>query len=248
MNGFEKSYFGPYIFTLYILLLITVYVFGSDGSMLLITESVLTLLVTMMAISLPLYWSRKKRAEKEVSELMNSYGLLAGYIGVELANNIIAIQDIQKSNSITFEQLESESTKSEKEKMLIRVSIWEKAAEEMIYSLEDISHNSLIGSQAILTVSDNKVLLGAIKDAYTFMANLKSRLRRMKEFFNMIQFPPNGISHEVIDNILETRVPGSIRAVEKDIELLLDRAKKAINEINTTVEPYGEVVSIVDIE
>ncbi len=257
MNGFEKEYFPVYILVLYVPLLIIVYSFADKAGINessgynLVVESILTLLVTILTIALPLLWSRRRREEedeklrnKEEERRKGVYLLLGRYIGEELSNNKLRIVNIIKSNETTFDDLEK-SNHNDKTKTMIKISIWKIAAEEMLYSLEDISHKSLIGSRAILMIADEK-MLEEVKVAYTYMTDLKQRLRRIRSFFQMLQSPSADISQDVIDRVLITKVPASIETVEVDIRRFLNQADKAIEAIKFVLKPYGKEIRVVE--
>ena len=84
-----------------------------------------------------------------------------------------------------------------------------------------------------------------IKNAYSKMANLKQRLRRLSIFFDMILTPPPNFPPQLVTEVLKTKVPESIKTVKEDIDIFFGSARVAIKQINKTIKPYGKKVKIV---
>lgn len=210
-----------------------------------IINAVLMLLVTFLAISLPLYANIESERQKKNEELKASYISIARYVGEELADNIVRIEDLMSNNKITFEELDKKfANASEKDKAHQQVGIWKAVAEDLLMGLEDINHRSLIMSGILTKVPDNE-MNSEIKNAYSKMANLKQRLRRLSIFFSMILTPPPNFPPQVVSDVLKTKVPVSIKTSLDDIDIFLDSAREAIKRINGMIKPYRKEVKIV---
>lgn len=210
-----------------------------------VINAVLMLLATFIAISFPLYANTESEREKKNEELKASYISIARYVGEELADNIVRIEDLMSNNKITFEELDKKfANASEEDKAHQQVGIWKAVAEDLLIGLEDINHRSLIMSGILAKVPDNE-MNSEIKNAYSKMANLKQRLRRLSIFFGMILTPPPNFPPQVVSDVLKTKVPVSIKTSQEDIDIFLECAKEAIKRINEMIKPYGKEVKIV---
>lgn len=251
MNIVQNKFFILLILILFIGALVWVYLCGytfgvqqSERS-LLVVNALLMLLATFIAISLPLYASTESERKKKKEELKASYISIARYVGEELADNIVRIEDLMSNNKITFEELDKKFDKAtEEDKAHQSVGIWKAVADDLLMGLEDINHRSLIMSGILTRVPDNE-MNSEIKNAYSKMANLKQRLRRMSIYFGMILTPPPNFPTQVIAEVLKTKVPESIKTSQEDIDIFLDSSKEAIKQINEMIKPYGKEVKIV---
>lgn len=210
-----------------------------------ITSAILMLLATFIAISLPLYANTEAERQKKNEEIKASYISIARYVGEELVDNIVRIEDLMSNNKITFEELDKKfADASEEDKAHQQVGIWKAVAEDLLIGLEDINHRSLIMSGILTKVPDNE-MNSEIKNAYSKMTNLKQRLRRLSIFFGMILTPPPNFPSQVITDVLKTKVPALIKSSQEDIDIFLESAKDAINRINKMIKPYRREVKIV---
>lgn len=236
---------------LFVVALIWIYFCGytvgitQDEIPLIITNAILMLLATFIGISLPLYANTEAERQRKNDELRTSYISIARYVGEELADNIIAIEDLISNNEKTIKELDekfSQATEEQKAQQL--VGIWKAVADDLLIGLEDINHKSLIMSGILTKFPDNE-MNSEIKNAYSKMANLKQRLRRLSIFFGMILTPPPNFPPQVVAEVLKTKVPESIKTVKEDIDIFLESVLVAIKQINKTIKPYGKKVKIV---
>lgn len=212
---------------------------------LIVINAALMLLATFIAISLPLYAYTEAERQKKDEELKAVYISIARYVGEELADNIVRIEDLMSNNRVTFEELDKKFSKAtEEDKTHQSVGIWKAVADDLLIGLEDINHRSLIMSGILTKVPDNE-MNSEIKNAYSKMANLKQRLRRLSTFFGMILTPPPNFPPQVIADVLKTKVPNSIKTSQEDINIFLECSRTAIKQINKTIKPYGKEVKIV---
>lgn len=251
MKFLHNKFFILTILVIFTLSLIGIYFYGSQvgvsitESKQIVIEAILMLLATFLAISLPLYADTEAERQWKNEELKNSYISIARYVGEELSDNVVRIEDLKSNNQKTIEELNKKFSKaSEEGKAHQLVGIWKAVADDLLIGLEDINHRSLIMSGILTKVPDNK-MNSEIKNAYSKMANLKQRLRRLSTFFGMILTPPPNFPPQVIAELLKTKVPDSIKTSEEDIDIFLECAKTAIKQINKTIKPYGKEVKIV---
>lgn len=211
-----------------------------------ITNAILMLLATFIAISLPLFANSEAERQNKNDELKANYISIARYVGEELADNIVRIEDLMSNNKITFEELDKKFAKAtEEDKAHQSVGIWKAVADDLLIGLEDINHRSLIMSGILTRVPDNE-MNSEIKNAYSKMANLKQTLRRLSIFFGIILAPPPNFPPQVVSDVLKTKVPVSIKTSQEDIDIFLECAKEAIKRINKMIKPYGKEVKIVE--
>ncbi|KKR27328.1 MAG: hypothetical protein UT60_C0053G0005 [candidate division CPR2 bacterium GW2011_GWD2_39_7] len=203
------------------------------------------LLTTIIAVSLPLYSATKVDQERKEKETENTYISIARYVGEELVDNIIRIEDLLQNNKDTFKQINDKSqNSSELSRIKNSVSIWRLTSEELFICLDDVRHRDLIIS-GMLTKIPNDNMASAIKDAYSKMSNLRHRLRRMVAFFSGLnQEHPNN-PKELIDHMQKTKAPKSIKSVEEEIDIFLKQARKAVEEINKVIKSYGQELKII---
>ncbi len=240
------------ILVLFIGALICIYFYGNTLGIpqvdipLTVTNAILMLLATFIAVSLPLYASTEAERQKKNEELKASYISIARYVGEELTDNIVRIEDLMSNNKITFEELNKKfSNIIERDKVYQQVGIWKAVAEDLLIGLEDTNHRSLIISGILTKVPDNEMNY-KIKNAYSKMTNLKQRLKRLSVFFEMILTPPPNFPPQVISDVLKTKVPASIKTSQEDINIFLKNSKEAIKQINKMIKPYEKEVKIVD--
>lgn len=252
MRVFQSKFFIFTVSEFFIGILILIYFCGSNFGIsksdvpLAIINAILMLLATFIAISLPLYANTESERQKKNEKLKASYISIARYVGEELADNIVRIEDVMSNNNITFDELDKKFANASKEdKAHQQVGIWKAIAEDLLIGLEDINHRSLIMSGILTKVPDNE-MNSEIKKAYSKMANLKQRLRRLSIFFGMILAPPPNFPPQVVSDVLKTKVPVSIKTSKEDIDIFLESSKEAIKRINEMIRSYGKEVKIVE--
>ncbi len=254
MKLLQNKFFILLMIILFIVALVWLYYCGyklgisQNEAPSIIVNAVLMLLATFIAISLPLYASSQIEKQKENEDLKASYISIARYVGEELADNVVRIEDLRFNNKKTLKELDKKfSQATEEQKAHQLVGIWKAVADDLLITLEDINYRSLVMSGILTKVPDNK-MNSDIKNAYSKMANLKQRLRRMSVFFGMILTPPPNFPPQVVADVLKNKVPESIKTVDEDIDIFLGSARGAIKQINKTIKPYGKEVKIVTYE
>lgn len=251
MKFLHNKFFILAIFAVFAFLLIGIYFCGAQVGVS-ISESkqtvigaILMLLATFIAVSLPLYANSETGRQRKNEELRTSYISIARYVGEELVDNVVRIEDLKSNNEKTIKELDEKFSKAtEEEKAHQLVGIWKAVADDLLIGLEDINHRSLIMSGILTKVPDNE-MNSEIKNAYSKIANLKQRLRRLSIFFGMILTPPPNFPPQVITELLKTKVPESIKTSSEDMDIFLECARAAIKQINETIRPYGKEVRIV---
>lgn len=251
MKFLRNKFFILATFAVFALLLIEIYFCGTQigvsvsESRQIVIEAILMLLATFLAVSLPLYADTEAKRQRKNEELRNSYISIARYLGEELANNIVRVEDIKSNNEKTIKELDQKfPNATEEEKALRLVAIWKAAADDLLIGLEDINHRSLIMSGILTKVPDNE-MNSEIKNSYSKMINLKQTLRRLSIFFGMILTPPSNFPPQIITELLTTKVPDSIKTSKEDLDIFLECAKVAIEQINKTIKPYGKEIKII---
>ena len=238
------------ILLVFILTLIGVFCYGVKFGIvqaeisLIIVNSWLMLIATFIAISLPLYATTEDERRRTSETLRSTYISIARYIGEELAENIIRLEEVVSNNDKTFKDLGIRTNQATDNTMIYpTMAIWKVAAEDLLIGLEDIKHKSLIMSGILAKVPDDK-MNSEIENAYLEMANLMRRLRRMSIFFDEILSPPPNFPPQAIETMLKTKVPETIKLVKEDIDVFIGCSKAAIEQINKTIKPYGKEVKI----
>jgi len=249
MKIFQSKYFNILLPLLFILLLFLLLAYGCligiyDATTLAV-NAVLMFLATLIAISLPLYANWKNEQKRKEDELQMVYVSVSRYVGNEILDNIIEIEDMLKSNEKTEAQMNShEPAIPEQGKKIGSAAMWKAAAEELVASLEDKQHQSMVMSGLVAKIPDDKVGAG-IRETYQKMDNLKKRLRRMTMFLDMLLNPPRDIPSPFLENQLNVTFPETIKAVKLDIKIFKEVAEKTTAEINVLLKKYGKELKIV---
>ncbi|OGC51767.1 hypothetical protein A2982_00600 [candidate division WWE3 bacterium RIFCSPLOWO2_01_FULL_39_13] len=237
--------------SIFITVLVLLYFYGyklgvvQEEASSIIVNAILMLLATFIGISLPLYANSENERQRKNEELKTSYISIARYVGEELADNIIQIEDLMSNNKKTIKELKdklAQTTEEQGARQLL--GVWKAFSDDLLIGLEDINHRALIMSGVLTKLPDN-VVNSEIKLAYSKMANLKQRLRRISFFFGMILLPPPDFPKQVIMGMLKSKVPESIKSVTEDINIFIESARGAIKKINKIIEPYGKEIKIV---
>ncbi|NCN58582.1 hypothetical protein COW99_01545 [Candidatus Roizmanbacteria bacterium CG22_combo_CG10-13_8_21_14_all_38_20] len=252
MNIFQSKYFNvvlPVLFVLFLLLLL-VYgcLIGIYDVITLAVNAVLMLLATLIAISLPLYASAKNEQKRRDKEHEMIYVSVSRYVGGEILDNVIEIQDILKNNEKSLGQLDKQNlSMSERDKKIVTASIWKTASEILVGSLQDKHHNNMVMSGLVAKIPDDAVGNG-IRDTYQKMDNLKKRLKSITMFFGMLISPQVGVSKTFLDYQFNTKLQEGITAVELDIKIFSDSAEKTRKDINKLLKQYGKEIKIIAYE
>ena len=229
MKIFQSKYFNIVLPLLFILLLVYLYHYGSQLEVkeipTLIANAVVLLLSTLIAVSLPLYAAFKNDQDQKAENTKNVIRAVSLYVGNEILDNIIEIEDIIANNNKSLKQLEARTNFSVDAKKMAQVGMWSAATEELVVSLEDKQHQSLVQSGLTAKI-ESKDLADGIRITYQKMDNLIKRLRRISKFCNMLLSPPVGVTPEFMNHGLNVQFPEGIKAVEKDIEIFKKKQTK----------------------
>lgn len=223
------------------------YIFGIEGveARIIVINAVLMLFATFIAVSLSLYVDIERKKKDAAEELKVVYISTARYVGEELANNMIRVEDIVSHTEIALGNLKADfPSAGEEARVQQKVGAWQTTAEEVLVGLEDVNYRALIMSGTLAKIQDDPMST-TINDSYSKMLILKQQARRIGIFFSMIITPPSSIPSQVISEMLKTKVPESVEMFEKDINMFVKSAKTAIEKINETIRPYGKEVAIV---
>src|SRR3989338_7197854 len=93
--------------SIFITVLVLLYFYGyklgvvQEEASSIIVNAILMLLATFIGISLPLYANSENERQRKNEELKTSYISIARYVGEELADNIIQIEDLMSNNKKT---------------------------------------------------------------------------------------------------------------------------------------------------
>lgn len=252
MKLFENRFFILGILLAFCLILILIGIFGCFIGITeipnLIASSTLMFLSTFFAIAFPLYAAYKNEEKRTVDETEKVYMTVASYVGGEILDNLIEIQDILAINQKSWDKLESQSfSLPDIEKKRVTASIWKAASETLIDSLEDKYHSSIVMSGLVAKVPDKEIKKG-IRETYQKMENLKKRLNRMSKFFNMLLSSQPGVPKSFINYQLSTEVKKAVDAVELDIKIFNASAKRTISKLNKVLVSYDKELKIVKYE
>lgn len=245
---FESKIFNVLLPIVFILLLVLVffygYLIGIIDTLTLIANSVLILLATLIAISLPLYAARKSEEERKVEEDKMVYMAVSTYVLNEILDNVIEIEGIIANTKKSEKEFNSQGIPENAQKMA-SVGMWLAAAEELVLSLEDKWHQCLVTSGLVAKVPDDDVRNG-IRLTYQKMDNLIKRLRRMMKFCEMTLNPPPNAPKQFLDYELNVKFPEGVNAIEKDVEIFIKQAKKMTDRMNEQLKAYKRKVGIVE--
>ncbi len=250
MYIFKSKYFNiilPVIFVLFLLLLL-IYgcLIGVRDVESLVVNAILMFLATLIAISLPLYANSENEQKRREEELKMIYVSVSRYVGGEILDNIIEIQDILTNNKKTIKQMESHNPGiPDREKKIIIATIWKSASETLIESLQDKHHNNMVMSGLVSKIPDDSVATG-IRDTYQKMDNLKKRLQSMAKFLELLLSPNGAISSTFLDYQFNTKLQEAITATKLDIKIFNKAAEDTKIEINKFLKPYGKEIKIIN--
>lgn len=248
MKIFQNWTFNLILLLIFFFLLVTLHcigpLIGITNSSELIAEAILMLVATMIGISIPLYVSFANERERRKDEMTS----LGRYVGNEILDNIIELEDLQANNKKTIGQLEEKYPNMPgSAKRITLASIWNAAAEDLVLSLDDKHHKSMVSSGIVGRIPDDKVAAG-VGETYQKMDNLRKRLRRMSIFLSMLLSPPRDIPPDILKYNLTEKLDESINAVELDIKIFKEKAEETTAELNKLLKPYGKELKIVSYE
>lgn len=125
MKIYENKYFNSGLLLIFFILLTIVGMFGCVFGIIeipnLIASSILMLLSPFFAVSFPIYAAYKNEEKKTALESSRVYRTVASYVGGEILDNKIEIQDILRNNEKTFDMLESSSPSIQYQKQTSKV-------------------------------------------------------------------------------------------------------------------------------
>jgi hypothetical protein len=252
MKLFESKYFNLCLILSFILSLFVVSLFGCLLGIAeipnLIASSILMFISTLIAISLPLHAAYKNNEESKNTENKKVYITVSSYVGGEILDNVIEIQDVLINNKKTLDNMDAHTPPlSERQRKTVLASIWKAAADSLFESLEDKHHKSMVNSGLVGKIPDEPVAEG-IRDTYQKMDNLKKRLKNMSKFLEMLLTPQGDVPESFISFQFDTKLQEAISAAELDIKIFNDSAEKTRIEINKVLKPYGKEIKIVTYE
>lgn len=247
MNLFQSKYFNILLPIIFICLILFSYHYGHllgiTNVPTLIANAVLLLVSTLIAISLPLYASFKNKQEQKDHDTKMVIVTISRYVGNEILDNVIEIEDIIDNNKMSEKQLKSQTMLSTEAENMVTVGIWRVASKELVVSLEDKQHQSIVQSGLIAKIESSDMADG-IRFTYQKLDNLIKRLRRLSKLCDILLSPPGKTPNELFDNQLNIQVTKGVKAVEKDIEIFNNEAEITIKAINKFLKPYGKEIKI----
>lgn len=208
-----------------------------------VINAVLMLFSTFIAVSLSLYLDTERKKREEANELKMVYISTARYVGQELANNIVRIEDILSNTEIALKKLEEDFPSiPEIAKIQQQAGAWQAVSEEIVVGLEDVNYRSLIMSGILTKISDYKIIT-LIDTAYSKMMLLKQQARRLSIFMSMVISLAERSNGEAITKVLK---PESIEILRGDISAFIVSARMAIEQVNLLVKPLNMEVTIIE--
>lgn len=250
MPFLQNKYFNFLLPFIFLSLLVILYIYGSALGITdintLIANAVLLLVSTLIAVSLPLYAAYINYREQKANDTKMVIVAVSRYIGNEILDNLVEIKDIMKNTKDSYEQFKSQASLSKKSEKMSQVGMWLAASEDLVVSLEDKQHQSIVQSGLVAKIENDKLGDG-IRVTYQNMDNIIKRLRRFAIFCRMLLNPPEGTTAQFFEFQLGQFDKG-MEAIEKDIEIFNDEADKTVKEINVLLKPYGKEIKIVEHE
>ncbi len=230
---------GIFIIVIYVLLLFGIYwSLDKNKPLEIFINSILLLISTFLAISIPLYANSENNILMMRDEESHAYRALALFVGEELIDNKILIEEMLKTHDNTFNKMNENLSLTDKEKMMIEVHLWKASADDMRSNLLNDQYIGMINSGVLTKIPDGSIRR-EIKKSYTLITRIKSRCNRMSAFFQMIISPSNPVSADVISSMLKSKVPESISLLIEEMDTFIIQTNLAISEINKVIEPYG---------
>lgn len=249
---FESRLFNSLLIIAFVISLWSVYKYSSwlgiNDAPSIIVSSVLMLLATLIAISLPIYAALQNDKKRIKEDTKMVYIAVSRYIGNEILDNLIQIEDVLATNKKSDQEIKNRHPEMPDEgKKVTNAAMWRAVGEELLASLEEKQHQSMIMSGLVAKIPDDEVGNG-IRDTYQKMDNLKKRLRNFVIFSGMLLQPPPNLPPEVIQLQMDTKLPKAIKAVQLDIEIFQTTANNTVKAINRLLKPYGKKIEIVKYE
>lgn len=251
MKIFQSKYFNILLPIIFIFLLIYLGKYGTQYGIkdipTLIANAIVLLLSTLIAVSLPLYGAFINEQKQKADETEKVIRAVSLYIGNEILDNKITIQDIIAINKKSMEQFEAGTKMSGDTHKMAQVGMWSAVTEELIVSLNDKQHQNIVQSGLVAKI-ESKVLAEGIRITYQRMDDLIKRLRQTSKYCSMLLSPPTDLPPEFIKHGLNVQFPEALKAIETDIKIFNTEADKTVKEINRLLKQYGQAIKIVEYE
>jgi len=239
---FESKIFSIGLFLAIVIALAAVYFFNSQLGIkdysTFIGNNILLFLITLLAISVPIYSSidnyQKQKKEEEKMVLVS----VALYVGNEILDNAAALNDILIQISEANKGLADVPKEAE---MNTIAGLWSAFTEEILAVLDDKWHQNMVASGLVAKAPDS--LKNKIRSTYQKMDNLRKQCRRMAKFCEMA-LNPQGMPKSFFDNYLKSQLPDGIKATTRDIDFFLKEAEETTVAINEFIEPYGSKIEV----
>jgi Mg2+ and Co2+ transporter CorA len=198
---------------------------------------------TFLAISVPLMVGNTFESRQKKIQEKRSYFSVARYVGEEIVNNILYLNQFHDINELSLKQLLADPNfKSEIDNLYAKLGIWGQSFTELINCLDDTNYRLLIASGLLLKVHD-EATEEFIKESYSILINLKVKLKQASTFFNMMTNNQLKLSGEDILN-QKNKTDRTIQTIVDEINLYRKSAEKSIQQINKILEPYGKKLSV----
>jgi hypothetical protein len=210
---------------------------------LLVANAVLLFFVTIFSIFIPINQTLIFENAKKEEELKNTYVSIAIFVGQELIENKIRIEESIRAISRSEEMLEK-SPEEKRDKQFALLALWSGAAKDSVDSIENISYQGLIYSGVAAKLSDASVI-SAVQNAYSKISIMKQRLQRVHIFFKSIVDSNTRVSEAVLQRTLDEPVPKAIIAAKADQVGAIKAIDEAIKIINEYIDPYGRKLQII---
>jgi len=210
----------------------------------LIANSVLMLLATLIAISLPLHAARKGEEERRAEEQKMVYMEVSNYVLNEILDDVVKIEGILGTTKKFEEEFKTQGVPEKAQKMA-SVGMWLATTEELEVSLEDKWHQCMVTSGLVAKVPNDEVRIG-IRLTYQKMDNILNRMRMMKKFCEKILNPSTNVPPQFKDYQLNVKFPEGVKAIEKDVEIFMKQANKTTTMMNKQLKAYKRKIGIVE--
>jgi hypothetical protein len=243
---FESKFFNIALPITFFILLVLVffygYLFGISDTPTLIANSLLMLMATLIAISLPLYAARKAADEEKKKEDERVYIAVAMYVGTEIIDNMAELQNLIEGKKRTEGQMEELHAKLPwLPQQLLDVGRWAGTTEELIVSLEDKQHQNLSKAGLIAKIPNTEIA-NDIMRTYQEMSVLIRQARRLNKFCMMMM--QEKLPKDALETAIKTQFAEGKKVLEVDIEIFMKQADKTVKAINSILKPYRKKLSV----
>ncbi|OHB71144.1 MAG: hypothetical protein A2W23_00920 [Planctomycetes bacterium RBG_16_43_13] len=238
---FESKWFVPSIIGIGIVLLICAILFlpcfgvEKKDIALLVATTVLTVIVTLIAITIPIRHDIISRRNEKEEEMKQIYINSVMFIGSELANNVELLQRVKDTMG--------KNEKVAPSKGLLYELAGVEVAGRALQCLDDRSYGDIIASGILVKAQDSE-FINRLQMTYQDIRHCKVRFGEWAEISHMTLNPPPPIKIEDSINMHRDEVEKVVRISKEERDNTIKSIEECIKAGNKVIKQYGKEFTI----